>query len=360
VGVLIGVALGLVGWLGLGVGQVAAEGGVGDCGEIEITEVLTNFRNDQSEQFVEFFNPTAGMLSLEGCVVRTRYGGKDLTAEFGEVWMRSGEYQAYSLESLGLQIAKSPTIERVIEIVGGDFVALAELPRASIGKSFALVEGAWVNATPTPSADNLTAPEFLGGEDGGAVGSEEGSGVAGAAGGGLAPEVMAPVVHDSLGAAGGAGAAEYADCGEGRYRNPETNRCKKIETEPELKPCAEGYERNPETNRCRKIRENVGAAASFGVPDSGGASGGTGVSAVGEAMANVSATMGDAFDRVFRDADGYLQGWKVVLAVVLVVLAAGIGVCYVFRERLMGVPFFAEVMGRTRDLVKCLRFWEKR
>jgi hypothetical protein len=51
-----------------------------------------------------------------------------------------------------------------------------------------------------------------------------------------------------------------AACAEGYYRNPETNRCKKItKATATLTPCKEGYERNPETNRCRQIRENNGA-----------------------------------------------------------------------------------------------------
>ncbi len=59
-------------------------------------------------------------------------------------------------------------------------------------------------------------------------------------------------------------------CPEGKERNPETNRCRKIvqakadhakadhksikpTLKKVLKPCPEGKERNPETNRCRKI-----------------------------------------------------------------------------------------------------------
>lgn len=46
---------------------------------------------------------------------------------------------------------------------------------------------------------------------------------------------------------------ELATCPEGKYRNPETNRCKTIETDAGLKPCAVDQIRNPETNRCRSI-----------------------------------------------------------------------------------------------------------
>jgi len=42
-------------------------------------------------------------------------------------------------------------------------------------------------------------------------------------------------------------------CKEGQERNPATNRCRSIASAlAELLPCDEGYERNPATNRCRK------------------------------------------------------------------------------------------------------------
>lgn len=344
-------------WALAGVGVTeATAASMGGCGEAEITELFTNYKSDVSEQFVEFYNPTAGAISLTGCVVRTKYSNKVVSAEFGEVMLRAGEYQAYSLQSLGLQIAKSPTIERVMELVGGDAIGVTygesvahftfevvpggaaggsgagwssavvvdrvDLPSSKAGKSWALVGGGWVSATPTPSADNRSAPEFAVAEDDGegegGVGSD-GSGSASGAGA-VSPEMLAPVDYDDAASDGGGSAEkEYADCGEGRYRNPETNRCKKIETEAEstLKPCAEGYERNLETNRCRKVREN--AAVEYVTPDSGG----TGV------------VVSDVFDRVFRDEDGYLQGWKVVLAVLGVILITGVGLCYVFRRKLV-------------------------
>jgi hypothetical protein len=44
-------------------------------------------------------------------------------------------------------------------------------------------------------------------------------------------------------------------CGPGQERNPETNRCRSILTAASttLSPCPVGQERNPETNRCRKV-----------------------------------------------------------------------------------------------------------
>jgi hypothetical protein len=45
-----------------------------------------------------------------------------------------------------------------------------------------------------------------------------------------------------------------SDCPAGKYRNPETNRCRTIEEAVNaLAACEEGKERNPATNRCRSI-----------------------------------------------------------------------------------------------------------
>lgn len=59
---------------------------------------------------------------------------------------------------------------------------------------------------------------------------------------------------ESVVAAGmGAGSDELAACPEGKYRNPETNRCRNIDTDAGVKPCAIDQVRNPVTNRCRSI-----------------------------------------------------------------------------------------------------------
>lgn len=48
--------------------------------------------------------------------------------------------------------------------------------------------------------------------------------------------------------------ASQPSCPSGKYRNPDTNRCRSIEEAvSELAACEEGKERNPVTNRCRSI-----------------------------------------------------------------------------------------------------------
>jgi len=54
----------------------------------------------------------------------------------------------------------------------------------------------------------------------------------------------------------------YADCGVGKYRNPETNRCRNIVIATAvLAACDAGQERNPDTNRCRKVTTAATLAA---------------------------------------------------------------------------------------------------
>jgi hypothetical protein len=52
------------------------------------------------------------------------------------------------------------------------------------------------------------------------------------------------------------------ECEPGKYRNPETGRCRSVETADVLTPCKEGQYRSPETNRCR----SVASAASTPAP----------------------------------------------------------------------------------------------
>lgn len=61
-------------------------------------------------------------------------------------------------------------------------------------------------------------------------------------------------------------ATTLVPCGEGQERNPATNRCRSIASAvAELIPCNDGYERNPATNRCRKIPVSDMPLAAFPV-----------------------------------------------------------------------------------------------
>jgi len=60
--------------------------------------------------------------------------------------------------------------------------------------------------------------------------------------------------------------ATLTPCLEGQERNPTTNRCRSIASAvAELLPCEEGYERNPDTHRCRKVTDSTMPVADFPV-----------------------------------------------------------------------------------------------
>lgn len=51
---------------------------------------------------------------------------------------------------------------------------------------------------------------------------------------------------------------ELTACAEGQYRSPTTNRCKSVATaSTALAACQDGYERSPQTNRCRKVADDA-------------------------------------------------------------------------------------------------------
>ena len=65
-----------------------------------------------------------------------------------------------------------------------------------------------------------------------------------------APKQIAPVLAKEVAKPKKPRAKRGAPCGEGRERNPKTNRCRKSRPK---KPCKEGQVRNPKTGRCKKM-----------------------------------------------------------------------------------------------------------
>lgn len=59
--------------------------------------------------------------------------------------------------------------------------------------------------------------------------------------------------------------ATLTPCDPDQERNPATNRCRALGTSTALGPCPEGQERSPDTNRCRKVVPSL-AAATFAEP----------------------------------------------------------------------------------------------
>jgi hypothetical protein len=117
-----------------------------------------------------------------------------------------------------------------------------------------------------------------------------------------------------------------ASCDEGKERNPITNRCRSIITTAAstLTPCDTGQERNPLTNRCR----NVLAAATSLIPCDEGEERNTETNRCRKSLSSSGSTLPSVKD-VKSDTKATAHKWW--LAIVAVLLAAGYAV-YEWRQ----------------------------
>lgn len=212
------------------------------CTGLRFSEFLTYYTDDPSEQFIEFYNSSSKSIPLDQC--RLKYKNKTYFLSSIPVTLAAGSYFAFYPP---LTLTKDPSSVNVYEIIdiNDELVDSFSLPHGQKkSTSLSLMgEGSdgssiWqITYTPTPGLANVYQ-EFR-----------------------TCP--VGKIINESTGNCVNAATLETVikDCGEGKYRNPATGRCKSYESDSssELAPCAEGYERNPETNRCRKIKENNGA-----------------------------------------------------------------------------------------------------
>ena len=206
------------------------------CPQLQITEILSYYEEDSSEQFVELFNPSAKTVSLDTC----RLNYKKKTFELAGT-LASGQYLAFQDDSLSL--TKNPTKNVELTVVGPDDSAVASVSygkKQKKGSSYAYFgndasgQAVWRQTYhPTPGSANVYQ-EFQSCEDGKVINPKTGNCI-------KAPASTAPTA-----------------CKTGYYRNPATGRCKKIATAKAVAECKTGYERNPTTNRCRKIVTETG------------------------------------------------------------------------------------------------------
>lgn len=195
------------------------------CDGLVISEVLPNPEGtDKGNEFIELYNPTSDEIVLGGCVLKTSGSSKEY-AFTDDLIMLPGEYRAFYDSVTGLTLANAAGGEVLLTGTTSDFVT--QYPASMLSNhAWILLEGLWHDSSkPTPSEPNiLSAPE------------------------------ASPTIDEEV---------ELEPCPVGKFRNPETNRCKNIQvTAASLTPCTVGQARNPETNRCR----NIASLASSLVP----------------------------------------------------------------------------------------------
>lgn len=188
-----------------------------------LTELLPNVSGDDTgREFIELYNPNDLRLFLG--VYRLVIGGND-----GKVYtFPDGSFiephAYYVLTNSDINYTLTNTGSQVQLLDDNGLVIDQTIPYidAKDDTAWALIEGEWrYTNRPTPGASNLNAEH-------------------------------APVLAASTDLV--ADPATLAPCGEGKYRNPVTNRCRTITVDvPVLTACSDGEYRNQETNRCRKI-----------------------------------------------------------------------------------------------------------
>ncbi len=217
------------------------------CSGLIFSEILSYYDDSPAEQFIELYNSSESEINLSECKVRYKSKSYDIAAE--ELFLRPDAYYVLYPDP-AFRLTKNPTTENLLEIIdntsdsSSSYYVVASLTYPHGQKkstSYAFfgynADGSpfWqVTFYPTPGEPNI-AQEYKTCPAGKVINEVTGN------------CVNASTLSTTL-----------KDCGEGKYRNPETGRCKSYDDDSDT-PCKDGYERNPETNRCRKIKDNDGA-----------------------------------------------------------------------------------------------------
>lgn len=178
------------------------------CDNIELSEILPNPTGDDAAgEFIELYNPSKEPQGLYGCLLKLSNGKQ---YGFGqEAYLLPQEYKAFYYVTTNLQLSNSGG---TVSLITASQTLSTTYPNSTDDQAWVYGNGLWYSANvPTPDFANY-------------------------------PVDTEPAVVIS----------ETEACPEGKYRNPDTNRCKNIEVTTAT-ACALGYSRNPTTGRCNKV-----------------------------------------------------------------------------------------------------------
>ena len=184
---------------------------------IDITELLPNPTSyDTGLEFVELYNPNDRAVELAGYRLEL---GPSFTKvyTFPSQTIQPSSYTTLADSTLGFSLPNSDASMRLVNAAGEVVSETPSYGSAPEAESWALIGDAWeFTVIPTPDAANQPTPT----------------------------EELATNDDSSL----------LSPCPTGKYRNPETNRCRNIGSSTgTLQPCAADEYRNASTNRCRKL-----------------------------------------------------------------------------------------------------------
>lgn len=188
---------------------------------IQITELLPDPGSpkvDSLDEYIELYNPYDFAVDLEGYTLFAASQSTTNQKLLTGLIMQPHEYLVLYSATTNLTLVNSSSGQVWLESPEHLRMSETESYPANIGtnKAWALLDGTWqVTTALTPGAQNTASPS------------------------------TDPVSDE---------ADTPEPCPAGKYRSPETNRCRNITTAASTPtPCPAGQERNLDTNRCRKI-----------------------------------------------------------------------------------------------------------
>ncbi|MDO8335923.1 MAG: lamin tail domain-containing protein [Candidatus Saccharibacteria bacterium] len=185
--------------------------------ELKISELLPNVSgSDTGKEFIEIYNPTSHQVDLSGYIL-----------QLGPSYSKNYVLPSFALNPNSL-VSLSDTVTKITLPNTSASVKLLTPDSQMVDETAAYQDPgddqAWALFADSWRYTNQPTPEVV---------NQESIVVAGM---------------------GSGDSDELAACPEGKYRNPDTNRCRNIESDDAgLKPCAIDQVRNAETNRCRSI-----------------------------------------------------------------------------------------------------------
>lgn len=182
---------------------------------VKLSEILANpAGTDSGHEYIELYNSSDQSVALQGCQLKV--GTKSY--QFSDTQLEAKQFKAFYDSQTGLGLTNDGSTVLLSDSTSND---LDKTEYSALGddQAWALVGGQWqVTNLPTPNQPNL---------------------------GSTSAPAKDPISGTRL--------ASLTACPAGKYRNPETGRCKQLSVVAAVKACAAGQERNSATGRCRKI-----------------------------------------------------------------------------------------------------------